>query len=207
MEALQRAVEALGEALGQAPPTLAPISTTRERGEGAISLIITQVGCLRRFCPALPATAGSLADMLAGIRADCTAAAFTAYLTSLAHHRGGRILLLRIASTAAAMHQPQHRPHRCEHVREKDHEDLSGGLFEDEDTRVFYEDLPDLQDLVPQASRSLHLPSRILPREAAIKRETLPIVRLETQVHPRMPCRRESRLRRPPIRSSPWRQT
>ena len=32
----------------------------------------------------------------------------------------------------------------------QDHEDLSGGLFEDEDTRVFYEDLPDLRDLVPE---------------------------------------------------------
>lgn len=44
MEALQRAVEALGEALGQAPPALSPITTARERGEGAISLIITKVG-------------------------------------------------------------------------------------------------------------------------------------------------------------------
>ncbi len=34
----------------------------------------------------------------------------------------------------------------------QDYQDLSGGLFEDEDTRVFYEDLPNLQDLVPEVS-------------------------------------------------------
>lgn len=34
----------------------------------------------------------------------------------------------------------------------QDHEDLSGGLFEDEDTRVFYEDLPNLRDLSPEVS-------------------------------------------------------
>ena len=38
---------------------------------------------------------------------------------------------------------------RCLHWVQ-DHEDLSGGLFEDEDTRVFYEDLPNLRDLVPE---------------------------------------------------------
>ncbi len=54
VEALQRAVETLGDALGQAPPALAPISTARERGEGAISLIVARVSTpprLRRgFC-------------------------------------------------------------------------------------------------------------------------------------------------------------
>ena len=46
VEALQRAVEALGEALGQPSPALAPITTARERGEGAISLIVLKVSCL-----------------------------------------------------------------------------------------------------------------------------------------------------------------
>ena len=36
----------------------------------------------------------------------------------------------------------------------QDAEDFSGGLFEDEDTRVFYEVLPDLRPLMPGAMLS-----------------------------------------------------
>ena len=50
VEALQRAVESLGEALGQAPPALAPITTARERGEGAISLIVARVSGHSLWC-------------------------------------------------------------------------------------------------------------------------------------------------------------
>ena len=49
VEALQRAVETLGEALGQAPPKLAPITTASERGEGAISLIVARVSSASRL--------------------------------------------------------------------------------------------------------------------------------------------------------------
>ncbi len=49
----------------------------------------------------------------------------------------------------------------------QDHEDLSGGLFEDEDTRVFYEDLPNLQDLVPEVSTTCQ---RLLTRPGHLLR-------------------------------------
>ena len=50
-------------------------------------------------------------------------------------------------------------------LRVQDHQDLSGGLFEDEDTRVFYEDLPNLQDLVPEVRAPCR---RLLPKMLVI---------------------------------------
>lgn len=48
----------------------------------------------------------------------------------------------------------------------QDNEDLSGGLFEDEDTRVFYEELPNLVELVPGAALPVPQPSSPRPIDA-----------------------------------------
>jgi len=69
VEALQRAVETLGEALGQAPPALAPITTARERGEGAISLIVARVS---QSSPLMAGVSCDLHHLLVFARVNCS---------------------------------------------------------------------------------------------------------------------------------------
>ena len=152
VEALQRAVEALGEALGQAPPALAPITTARERGEGAISLIITKVVIFVLLWPACrPVASRSRLRYVMSVSTVCLHRS----LAHLAHPLLRRGILPETHNLPS--HQLKHAdvtPHGAPltgtQYLVQDHEDLSGGLFEDEDTRVFYEDLPNLRDLMPE---------------------------------------------------------
>lgn len=64
----------------------------------------------------------------------------------------------------------------------QDNEDLSGGLFEDEDTRVFYEELPNLVELVPGAALPAPQPGSPRPIDAPKDDLSSAAVSLESSV-------------------------